>query len=592
MNKYTFDRDLERLLQEHESENTALRQTARGNPYDETAQEEGPIEPDVPDQERGAVELGHHGDDDDPVAEARDTQRDRALAQQGLQRWVNQSGQVELRPIAPRDEELERDLRTTHLPETRITAGQPPAFRDAGSGPGNRLDAITGRPLKGGAQLDALLAKNGGQLPPAPSAGDRLTVDKSLGRIAPPLSPPPKDELAGLLPNEAAQRAPIDVNGPRMVGSTAPQEPPGQQAPQVPPVPQEPPAPPVAPQPDPAEARRQQIIAAWNARNPGGVPAREPPSTAHYDEARQGYRQTNGDLQRMWAMNTMFGDKGDNFRAVDMGRGLQQDYDQRLGNAAMMDEAHNKTRPDDRPVDLATQIAADRHMVPGEADLRRDSPYLKLAPSLGDVRGKEEGRQQVAETAQSRIDAAAKLAELRAKHAREIAELQSSTSLSNAKTRADSARETIGLRAAAKQRTQGTDPFKLHKAFEPNNKAIDTLKPAWDAMAGLKKRGKLDLLNYGPGAAQIPAQLQATPEDQADIGTIMGYIGSHVHGEAGKSLTKNEQEMAERSLGVRLGSGVAPLVSPSVALRFMSERRRQLAAERDRLRKQFPAQEQ
>lgn len=93
-------------------------------------------------------------------------------------------------------------------------------------------------------------------------------------------------------------------------------------------------------------------------------------------------RPTAQDVRRAWIVQSLFGQPGDNFKAVDMVRGMQQDHDQGLARARAADAAAPGAG---HQVDRATAEALGMFGLSPEAAVsaRENSPVIQLMRSGG-----------------------------------------------------------------------------------------------------------------------------------------------------------------------------------------------------------------
>jgi hypothetical protein len=78
--------------------------------------------------------------------------------------------------------------------------------------------------------------------------------------------------------------------------------------------------------PDPPEKRQARVAELYNARYGDEAPQQESPFEPYQN---QGERVSPEDMQRMWMFNVIGGGADQGFKAMDLARGMNQDYDRR-----------------------------------------------------------------------------------------------------------------------------------------------------------------------------------------------------------------------------------------------------------------------
>lgn len=144
--------------------------------------------------------------------------------------------------------------------------------------------------------------------------------------------------------------------------------------------------------PDPLEARLKRGRELYIQKFGGAEsPVDEQPTyTPH---APEGYRQTDGDMQRAYIMNLIGGGAGQAQSAVGMLRGLNHDYDTRNQNAENQNLqrwlAEHKMREDNGPISMAEVQQLIMSGVEPEAAVHAGRGATKLASSLGGIATRE-----------------------------------------------------------------------------------------------------------------------------------------------------------------------------------------------------------
>lgn len=491
-------------------------------------------------------------------------------------------------------------------------------FKDQGSRPGARIDAITGQPLEGADELDGLLEEE----PPMQSRMDVGPVEMLSG------------DGIGANPYHEDDDALSELAGEVPQAPQAPVAPQAQQAPQ-----------------DPGQMAYAQRVA--EARRAGELFRQRQQSEPQEDyeryahEASQGYRQTDEDLQRMWSINTIFGNKDDNFKAVAMGRQMQDAYDQRMQHGQNLDQRyaqHRQPAPTDADAELlalnwnvSPESAAGGRVNPdlvkgiGPTASRRDLQDSKSADAAaGNAMRREVGASHDAAT-RYRADKNFEGQTMRqeAKGSVDVEALSASTLVDVAKIPFDDAMALVKnpeladqlppeLRSRVKStiaqmsivskdagkaqsfvsrvaggnasqvnayESRAADPQFAHKETEKYEEIAAPFQDAFEAALRLKKSGKLDLVTtYGTdGYINSAAKLKATPDDQGDAGAVRKFGIDYAHGKFGAAFSKSEQAMMAEGTGIVVGKSVKPLNDPKILLRFMENTRRVLIERKQRL---------
>ena len=92
------------------------------------------------------------------------------------------------------------------------------------------------------------------------------------------------------------------------------------------------------------------------------------------------YRPSNDDLRRAWIIQSLFGEKGDAFRMVEMLQGMQQRHDEGLARARAADQ---QTAAKNKPVSSAAAEMAVLSGVTPESAVNMSPDDVKMLQSLG-----------------------------------------------------------------------------------------------------------------------------------------------------------------------------------------------------------------